>query len=177
MIEKKRIVIDMDDVMADTSQSILDLYNSSYGTNYQKEKLLGTTIWDEQIRDKYIKVRHGLYEPGFFRNVPVMPGAIDVVTELYEKHDVFIVSAATEFPNSLKEKVEWLAQYFPFIHWQKMVFCGDKSIVKGDVMIDDHEKNLFSFKGQKLLFDAIHNQALTGYERVKNWEEIAEILL
>ncbi len=90
---------------------------------------------------------------------------------------MFVVSAATEFPNSLKEKHDWLEQYFPGIHWKNLVLCGDKSIVSGDIMIDDHEKNLITFNGRPLLFDAMHNQALQGYERVRNWEEVAALLL
>jgi 5'-nucleotidase len=177
MDTKKRVIIDMDDVMADTSQSILDLYNGHFGTTYQKKELLGNLRWDEELKEKYLTIRHRLFEPGFFRNVTVMPDAVEVIRELHDKYEVFIVSAATEFPNSLKEKYDWLEEYFPFVHWKNLVLCGDKSIVTGNIMIDDHEKNLISFKGERLLFDAIHNQALEGYRRVKNWEEIGVILL
>jgi 5'(3')-deoxyribonucleotidase len=101
-----------------------------------------------------------------------MPDAQDVVKELSVKHKVYIVSAATEFPNSLKEKHDWMAEHFPFISWKNFMLCGDKSIVKGDVMIDDHEKNLKTFDGETLLFDAMHNKLLAGYQRVYNWKEI-----
>lgn len=177
MPESKRLIIDMDDVMADTSQSILNLYNSEFNTSYHKEQFWGNNLWDDRLKENYLTVRHKLYEPGFFRNVTVMPDAIEVVKKLHEQHEVFIVSAATEFPNSLKEKHEWLEEHFPFIHWKNLVLCGDKSIVKGDVIIDDHEKNLKVFEGQTLLFDAIHNQSLVGYQRVKSWKEIAQELL
>ena len=52
--------------------------------------------------------------PGFFRNLPVMPDSIEVLGELNKVYEVFIVSAATEFPNSLKDKLDWLLQHFPF---------------------------------------------------------------
>lgn len=173
----ERLIIDMDDVMADTSQSILNLYNSEYGTDVKKEELFGNTRWDDEILEGYLKVRHRLFEPGFFRNVGILPDAQEVVEKLHQHYEVFIVSAATEFPNSLKEKYEWLEEFFPFIHWKRLVLCGDKSIVQGDIMIDDHEKNLVSFQGRTLLFDAMHNQALQGYERVKSWKEIESLLL
>lgn len=177
MPETKRLIIDMDDVMADTSQSILNLYNTEFGTTYTKDQFWGNTLWDDQLKESYLTIRHRLYEPGFFRNAAVMPNAQEVIKTLQTKHEVFIVSAATEFPNSLKEKHEWLEEHFPYIHWKNLVLCGDKSIVKGDVMIDDHEKNLKVFDGQTLLFDAIHNQALEGYQRVKSWREIKQILI
>ena len=97
---------------------------------------------------------------------------IRIVKELSEKHEVFIVSAATEFPNSLKEKYDWMKEYFPFISWRNFVLCGDKSIVSGDIMIDDHEKNLIHFNGEKILYDAQHNKLVKGYLRLNNWIEI-----
>ena len=101
-----------------------------------------------------------------------MADAIEVVRKLNEKFDVFIVSAATEFPNSLKDKMDWLEEHFPFISWRNIVLCGDKSIVAADYMIDDHEKNLKTFKGKTLMFSAIHNQMVSGYQRFKSWKEI-----
>ena len=66
----------------------------------------------------------------------------DVVKKLNQKYDVFIVSSAMEFPNSLPEKPEWLAGRFPFLHWKQFAFCGNKKEVHGDYMIDDLPHNL-----------------------------------
>jgi len=82
-----------------------------------------------------------------------------------------------EFPNSLKEKHIWLEKNFPYILWKNMILCGDKSILKGDILIDDHLKNLSVFDGQTILFDAIHNRKTEGHQRVKSWKEVADILL
>lgn len=173
----QRILIDMDDVLADASQGILDIYNSHYGTAYVKSDFENTNLWDGEVKPKYENVRFRLFESGFFRNLKPKEGGIETVKKLQEKYEIFIVSAAMEFPNSLKEKHEWLAEHMPFIHWKNMVLCGDKSVVAGDYMIDDHEKNLVSFKGTSLLFDAIHNQSTEGFERYKTWNQIAEKLL
>ncbi|HMQ89055.1 MAG TPA: 5'(3')-deoxyribonucleotidase, partial [Flavilitoribacter sp.] len=66
----------------------------------------------------------------------------------------------------------WLADHFPFIHWKNIVFCGDKSIIKADYMIDDHVKNLLNFDGKGLLFTASHNAEETRFTRVNNWREV-----
>lgn len=167
----------MDDVMADASGSIIRVYNEEFNTDYNHSHFYGTDLWEKDVKQSYLEVRHRLHEPGFFRNMTVKDDAVEVMKELYDKYEVFIVSAATEFPNSLKEKVEWLEEHFPFIPWQRTVFCGSKQIVTGDIMIDDHDKNLKHFDGQTILFDAIHNQNYVGYERVKNWKDVADILL
>ena len=89
-----------------------------------------------------------------------------------ENFEVFIVTAAQEFRNSLPDKHDWLHRHFPFIPWRNFVFCGDKSIILADYMIDDHVFNLETFQGKGLLYTASHNIHETGYTRVNNWEEI-----
>lgn len=175
-MNKERIAIDMDDVMADASKSILHIYNRQFGTNYKDEDFVEHSFYDV-AKENYQIIRPKLYEKGFFRNLEVKKGAIEVVRELNFKYDVFIVSAAMEFPNSLIEKHEWLHEHFSFINWKQMVLCGDKTIIQADIMIDDHEKNLKPFKGKKLLFDAMHNRNLKEYQRVFSWEDVSKILL
>lgn len=173
----QRLLVDMDDVMADASSNIIGIYNEEYGTSYSPSDFFGTDLWEKEVAQNYLSVRHRLFEEGFFRSMQVKENAVEVMKALYEKYEVFIVSAAMEFPNSLKEKHEWLQEHFPFIHWKRMILCGDKSPVQGDILIDDHEKNFLNFTGRPLLFHAIHNQKLEKYERVKSWNEIASLLL
>jgi 5'(3')-deoxyribonucleotidase len=118
-----------------------------------------------------------LWEPGFFEDIPVKPHAIEVIKALMEKYEVFIVSAATEFPNSMKEKLQWMKQHFPFIGWQHIVFCGHKHMILADYLIDDHEKNLKTFTGTPLLFTAPHNLHIHDYERVDSWLDVKSRLL
>ncbi len=171
-MNKLRIIIDMDDVLADTNRKILDNFNRINGMELTRDFFKGRSFYDYVHQYNYEPVRQKLFEPGFFADIEVMEDAVEVVRALHEKHEVFIVSAAMEFPNSLIDKYHWLSRHFPFISWQNIAFCGDKRIVSGDVMIDDHEKNLKTFRGEALLFDAMHNQTVTGYQRVMNWKEV-----
>lgn len=165
-----RIAIDMDNVMADLTQHLLDVYEKEYGEVVDPERLNNIPEGSAFPEGVAMKI---LSAPGFFRDIPVMAGAQEVVKALSEKHEVFIVSAAMEFPLSLAEKHAWLNEHFPFISWRNIVFCGSKTIVEADYMIDDHDKNLSYFKGTPILFTAPHNLALTDYTRVNSWEEVA----
>ena len=106
-------------------------------------------------------------------------GSIETVCKLNDVYDVYIVSSAMQFPLSLTEKINWLTKYFPFLSWKQIVFCGTKDIVYGDIMIDDHFKNLDPFKGQTILFTQPHNinKPIGNHTRVNNWAEIEAILL
>lgn len=172
----ERVIIDMDEVMADTMGAMFEWYNSNYNEPINYSKMKGS--WLLGIPDQYRSiVRDRLFSQGFFRHLPVMEDCVDVVNELNKKYEVFIVSAAMEFPDSLKDKLEWLNEHFPFLGWQKLVLCGDKRMIAGDYMIDDHVRNLVHFKGKPYLYSTIINAEETGYERVNNWQEIAKKLL
>ena len=176
-MQKKRIAIDMDDVMAATAKKILALYNAHFGTSFNDQDFKNKSFQEVVHQDNYLVIRDEIFKKGFFADIEVMPDAVEVVKKLHDQYEVFIVSAAMEFPNSLQEKHDWLNQHFPFISWKNMVLCGDKSIISADIMIDDHEKNLKTFQGQTIMFDALHNQTVEGYLRVKSWKEIETILL
>ena len=106
-----------------------------------------------------------------------MPGAQEAVQKLMQHFEVYIVSAALEFPLSLHEKYEWLGEHFPFISWRHIIFCGDKSIIGTDYMIDDHVKNLDTCKGKTLIFSAGHNINIDRHTRVNDWNEAVTVLM
>jgi 5'(3')-deoxyribonucleotidase len=173
----KRIIIDMDEVMADTMGGMINWYKKDYDGAIDFKKMPGGS-WVKGFPEEHqAMVRERLFHPGFFRDLPVMKDCIQVMQELNKKYSVFIVSAAMEFPDSLKDKLDWLNEHFPFLGWQQIVFCGSKSIVQGDYMIDDLVRNLKTFEGKKYLYGGYHNTEITEYDRVNSWQEVAEVFL
>lgn len=171
---RKSIAIDMDGVIADTETQFINWYERDYGVKIHPQDILGFKE-DEMFPDK-TAARKFAFTPGFFRTLPVMPGAVDALKKLMENFDVYIASAAMEFPQSLPEKHAWLQEHFPFISWHNIIFCGDKSIIGTDFLVDDHVKNLDFFKGKSVMFHAFHNVNFNHHQRVKTWED-AVILL
>ncbi|WP_097124954.1 5' nucleotidase, NT5C type [Spirosoma fluviale] len=174
---KKRIAIDMDDVMADTHAKFIKLYLEGEMPRYTLEELKEKSFHELFDEHEYKAISERVYEPGFFRDIPVMEGAKEVISALMEKYDVFVASAAQEFPNSLREKWDWLQEHFPGISWHNYIFLGDKSVLNTDYLIDDLPRNLRTFQGEGLLFDALHNREDTEFKRVKTWQNIADHLL
>lgn len=164
----------MDGVIADTETHFINWYEREYGVRIDTASIQGVEE-NEMFPDK-AAARRFAFTPGFFRTLPVMPGAVEAVKKLMETYEVYIVSAAMEFPQCLTEKHEWLQEHFPFIDWRHIVFCGDKSIINTDYMIDDHIKNLDHFKGTTLMFHAFHNVHHKHHQRVNNWEDVLALL-
>lgn len=171
-----RIAIDMDEVIADVIPKFIKLYNRDFGVPLDLVIEPGNEVFMQIPEDVNQKWFEYINEPGFFRDLDVIPDSQQVIRALQEKYDVYIVSAAMEFRNSLVDKYDWLAEHFPFLDWQHIMFCGNK-IVEVDVLIDDRIKNFVNFKGRPLLYTSPHNLLITEYERVNSWNDIAGLLL
>lgn len=174
---KKRICIDQDDVLANTHAKLIQLYLASGAPRYELSELQQKSFQEILDENERQSIHEQVFEPGFFADIEVMPGAQEAVVALQEKYDIFIATAAMEFPNSFREKYDWLARYFPTIHWKNIIFLGDKSILGADYLIDDMPYNLHTFKGTGLLFDGLHNRDETAFERVMNWTDVTKLLL
>lgn len=171
----QRLAVDMDGVLADVYHQFFKMDEQDFGRRRPMEEVAG-----KPEREGFPNILQYVYAEGFFRTAPVIAGSLPVMEALNSKYDLYIVSAATEFPQSLPEKQAWLNEHFPFIGWQKMVFCGSKQIIQADIMIDDHFRNLDFFKGETtLLYTQPHNiKSSDGrHRRVNNWDDIAAILL
>jgi 5'(3')-deoxyribonucleotidase len=164
------IAVDMDGVLADTQSHFIQYYERETGIRVDPASMLGIPE-NEAFPDKSAVPRF-VRRNGFFRTLPVIAGSVNAIRDLMEDFDVYIVSAAMEFPQSLFEKKEWLEEHFPFISWKNIVFCGDKHIIRTDYLIDDHLKNLDNFPGTPIMYTASHNVLFTHHQRVNNWEEV-----
>jgi 5'(3')-deoxyribonucleotidase len=166
---KKKIALDMDEVIVNIYDRFISLYVEQYNVVPNPEDYLGRKFYNVKGAENF---RNYLFEPGFFLDLPIFEGAAEVVEWLNTHFDLFIVTAAQEFPHSLIDKYHWLQKHLPFISWKQFVFCGDKSIIRADYMIDDHVHNLKTFDGLGLLFSASHNINENGYIRLNNWNEV-----
>ncbi|MBD1260345.1 5'(3')-deoxyribonucleotidase [Maribacter polysiphoniae] len=171
------IFVDMDEVIADTFGAHIEIYNTEFNGNLTPEACKGSEVWKMVPKAHQESIRKHATRRGFFKNLNPIEGSKDILKELAEKYNVYIASAAMQFPNSLEEKSEWLDEHFPFIPWQNRILCGHKHILKGDVLIDDRSYNLEMFNGRSILYSSPHNAYTNGFERADTWEEIGEKLL
>ena len=170
----QRICVDMDEVMADTLGEHLRRYNETFNETIALEHLAGKGLWDFAPVERQVQLRAFLDAEDFFEVLELMPGAQEVLKELSARFEIFIATQAMSVPNSLGPKYRWLQRHFSFIPPQHYVFCGNKSILRADYLIDDQPRNLERFEGQGLLYTAPHNLTATGFVRVDNWMQVAD---
>ena len=169
-----RIAIDMDEVMADALAEHVCRYNAMFGTRLTLDDLHGRHL-EDCIPPEHLPAAEAMLDSSFFDQLAILPNCQDVVRELTDRHDVFIVTAAMDVPCSFDAKYRWLQRHFPFIRSSHIVFCGDKGIIDADYLIDDRARHFLSFKGRPLLFSAPHNAHETRYPRVSSWTEVREV--
>jgi 5'(3')-deoxyribonucleotidase len=172
----KRLIVDMDDVIADATGQFIDYYEKEFGVRIERAVLNGKEE-GEGFPDNHSVLREFPYRKNFFRTMQPNANSQEVLKNLNKKYELFIVSAAMEFPQSLTEKLDWLNEYLPFLSWKQIVFCGSKAVVHGDFMIDDLPHNLEKFNGEKFIFSAPHNLHLNQFKRLENWEDVGRKFL
>lgn len=170
----QRICVDMDEVMADTLAEHIRRYNQAFDEDLTPEDLAGKGLWEIAPVDRQAQLRAFLDAEDFFEVLDVMPDAQPVLKDLTQRFEIFIATQAMAVPNSFGAKYRWLQRHFPFIPPAHYVFCGNKSILRADFLIDDQPKNLLRFEGQGLLYTAPHNSMETGFVRVNHWRAVAQ---
>ncbi|HIC1790822.1 TPA: 5' nucleotidase, NT5C type [Escherichia coli] len=171
-----RIAVDMDEVIADFNTKFIKSFNQRFSKQISLADLYEKAAqerWPEL--GKEINLMIG--EADFFSDLPVIPGSQEILQLMTLKHEIFITTAAMEFPLSFNAKFEWLKMHFGFIDPMHIVFCGNKSILNADYLIDDNCRHFKGFRGEGILYSAPHNIHIRGYRRVQNWQDIGLMFL
>ena len=140
----KRIYVDMDDTICD--------FTSPFKTGLFREKYPQSKI-------------------GFFLDLEPLEGAVEGMKTLMEKHDVWILTRPSiKNTNCYTEKAEWIKKYFGEDFLEKLILCPNKSLVKGDYLIDDdHRHGQTEFEGEHIHFGK--------NERFQTWSQVVEYLM
>ena len=109
----KRIAVDMDEVLADALSEHLARYNRDHGEAITKGQLEGKWLWDIVSADRHERLEGYLRSEDFFEDLPVVEDSQEVLAKLIEHYEIFIATAAMEFPNSFGPKYRWLRRHFP----------------------------------------------------------------
>lgn len=170
-----RIAVDMDEVLADAHAAKLSLYRAR-GLDVSDDALRGRKLSDIAPADMTASVEAEMQRGFFFANLDVIDGAVPAMKALVARHEVFVATAAMEYPASCPHKLAWLAKHFPFVDPLNVVFCGDKSVLAVDVLIDDSPRHFETFAGAGVCFAALHNEGSRTAHRLEHWDEADGLL-
>lgn len=185
------IGFDLDDVLLNFNDALFPYHNKRFGTNYNRTHIktfdLGE-LWQcsrEEVEKRILDFYHSQEH---HEALPV-EGAIEVINNLKDRHDLFVITAR---PEELKhETLSWLEQHFPkmfkAVHFTNHFHGSNNRRAKGDVcleigvetFIEDslHNANDVARLGiPVLLLDAPWNQEeiKLPIKRIYSWREVGD---
>lgn len=164
------VLVDLDGVVADfdgllhqrcAEQGIpLDIGGPDEQTcRFLTDHATGDAWWD---RARAVQAICDIVEtPGWFRELPLMPGAQEGVAGLVDcGYDVWFVTKPLEAnPLCGSDKYGWVCEHFPDLKG-RLVLAPDKSMVRGDLLIDDAPKMSWLSRAdwRPVVFDRPYNR-------------------
>ena len=123
-----RVYVDMDDVLCD--------WMGAY----------------DEARERVPGQKYPQAQMDFFRKLKPLPHAIEGINIMkWRGHDVWILTKPSYMnPLCYTEKRLWVEDHLGLEWCDRLILCPDKSLLKGDVLIDDTPWP--GFEGQQLLF-------------------------
>lgn len=164
----------MDEVIADAFTTQWHWYRDRHGYDWDPATVVHSDLRKLASPEHVQQMEELLHLGSVFGTFAVVPGSQTALAELAKTYDVFIATAAMEYPASCAAKFQWLQTHFPFIPPSQIVFCGDKSILNVDWLLDDNVRNFRGLAGRGVLFSAPHNRAEPWHLRVTGWDEAYE---
>jgi len=174
------ILLDQDGVLADFEHAFLSAWRLRYPdiapVSYEDRKSFYILQdYPPELRDK----AEALYTaPGFIRNVPPVPGAIEAFKELLALGmDVRIcTSPLSQFENCVAEKYLWVEKHLGREATNRLILTKDKTLVRGDILIDDKPSITGAMRPQwrHIIYDAPYNRERRDVPRVtwQNWRNV-----
>jgi 5'-nucleotidase len=181
-----RLLLDMDGPLADFDVHFHDRARALghefdvAGPHLQTARYFTDHIVDPWARKE---ARRMIDSSGWFASLPVTPGAVEGVAQLLDAGvDVWVCTKPLEVnPTCRDEKGAWLREHFPMLE-RKLIIAPDKSLVRGDVLLDDAPK--LDWIGQAtwipVIFAAPFNGAGSEWDGLPRWswgDPLADLLL
>lgn len=147
---KPTLLVDLDGVLADFDGRCwdvarayrlnLDIEDRSTQTRYYlTDHIIGGEMMGKRAAQRRMRSRIDR-DPLWFASLDVIPGAQDGVRELEEVFDVWVCTKPLMTNvNCASDKLAWVRNHFPTLA-EKVIITPDKSMVRGDVLLDDHPK-------------------------------------
>lgn len=188
----KKIGIDIDEILANTLESILVYYNEIHKTSYKREDFATYNYWETWggTKDEAIAFVRSFFETENLYKIPPISGAYEELLKLKNLGYKFFAVTGRSSKYEI-QTLEWISKYYPniflgtyFTHYlnvdcattKKSDICKQLGI---DILVEDDEYHISDCAnaGIKVIFlDCPWNKKVNfkNATRVFSWKEISE---
>lgn len=173
--KKLTILCDIDEVVNNLVEKILKAYNKKYNDNVKFHDITDYKI-HQFLKPEVKNVFEEFMTYNFLFSLAVPEGAIEVINELMQNHNFFFIT--TTHPAYINNKHAWLEHHFKYYDRKMLIMCKDKSLVHGDILIDDCADNINDNVRLNLIYDKPWNRKYERHnmKRVFNWNDIKDAI-
>jgi len=171
-MEKKIILIDVDDVVTDFMTNWLAFYNQEFNDNIKKEDIDDWNITNFIKPEAHQRIYEYIYEGDVFTTAEPTGNSIKSLKEIMSWNICRIVYVTAGDSNDAK--YNWLTERGLLNTRDNFVACHDKSLIRGFSILDDKYSNVNNFLGKGYLFDQPWNQKFLYPDRIFTWDEYVE---
>ena len=141
------IGVDMDGILVDLMPTWLDWYHANLAHDDENVAIEDITRDLHHIVKAGKKVFDALNTPGWFKDLPELPGAIAALKLLVEQgHHVVICTSPGNSVDAPSDKTRWIRRNAPFLDKTNMIITHQKHLCCFDVLIDDDPKKIMKYK-------------------------------
>lgn len=162
------ILLDCDGVVNNFQEELLVWLNTERNTSYTIEDI---THYD-WIPDTF---GEDCWWPtttrAFWDDIKIDPEAVKFIANRIIKGDSIYLTSASYFTINLHYKIQKMLEYLPLTQ-DHVILTQNKSIVNGDVLIDDCCTHLNSFPKWRICFEQPWNEEWQGAFRSNEWDKI-----
>lgn len=133
------ILFDQDSVLADFESKFVKRWDEIGACNHvPMEKRTSFSYQTDYPQEFWHIIDQIFAEEGFYTDLAPIPGAIRAAKMLLsEGHDVRICTSPSNYIYCPNEKCRWIIEHMGKDFENRIIITNDKTIVKGDVLIDD----------------------------------------
>jgi 5'-nucleotidase len=175
------ILIDMDDVLSDFDGEFYRKWNEIHPDKHitppnERKKF----YLSDESPEGYADLIRGIYTaPGFVKSLPEIPGSMNALNDIASRgHKIFICTTPLNaYQNCVKEKYEWIEEHLGFEWTKKIILTKDKTLVQGDILIDDKPEITGAAKPvwEHIVFDKPYNRQ-TNHAKRMTWANYRKII-
>jgi len=141
-----KILVDLDGVICNLDATLLKTYRLKFPSlpYIPLQDRVGQCS-DLQYLEKFgpkeaSAVQKILKTPGFYRTIEPNPDAIKGIKELNKRRDLKLYICTSPWhrnPTCVQDKIDWIGEHLGKSWVKKTIITPDKSLIKGDVLLDD----------------------------------------
>jgi 5'-nucleotidase len=182
--QKPIVLVDMDGVIARFNEHLVEYAHTKLGAPLLSADDFTTFHANEAYPDEWKdRVEFLSEDEGFFASLPLIDGAVTALKEMEEAGIcVFICTSPKKYysnPHCAGEKHGWIMRHFGKKWTEKIILTRDKTLVHGDVLIDDKPEVTGAMvpSWKHVYFDQPYNRENLARKRITSWKHWREVIL